>query len=125
MNFLIHHPDNLPEEFKVIPLLRMQQVPFEERDHSFRKVLSIPDDENVSPVAPASTMIRLDDAAAQPFPNRFEDVSAALILADMEFRNGLPSNSDVDTALEGNVKAAFTVDKTRDVVIVHYSDLSC
>ena len=70
-------------------------------------------------------MIRLDDAAAQPLPNRFEDASAASILADMEFRNGLPSNSDVDTALKGNMEAAFTVDKTRDVVIIHYSDLSC
>jgi hypothetical protein len=70
-------------------------------------------------------MIRLDDAAAQPFPNRFEDVSAASILADMEFRDGLPSDSYVDTSLKGNMKAALTVDKTRDVVIFHYSDLSC
>jgi hypothetical protein len=43
----------------------------------------------------------------------------------MEFRYDLPSNSDVDTALKGNVKAAFAVDKTRDVVIVRDSDLSC
>jgi hypothetical protein len=125
MSSLIHHLDDLPEEFKVIPLLRMQRIPFEERDHSCRKVLSISDDENVRPVAPASTMIRLDVAATEPFPNRFEDVPAGLILADMKFRNGLPSDSDVDTALKSNMKAAFTVDKTRDVVIVHYSDLSC
>ena len=70
-------------------------------------------------------MIRLDDAAAQPLANRFENVPAGLILADMEFRDGLPPDSYVDTALKGNVKAAFTVDKTRDVVIVHYPDLSC
>jgi hypothetical protein len=70
-------------------------------------------------------MVRLDDAAAQPLPNLFEDVSAAGILADMEFRDGLPSDSYVDTSLKGNMKAALTVDKTRDVVIVHYSDLSC
>lgn len=70
-------------------------------------------------------MIRLDDAAAQSHSNCFEDVSAALILAHMKLRNGLPSNSDVDTSLKGNVKAALTVDKTRDVVIFHYSDLSC
>ena len=70
-------------------------------------------------------MIRLDDSATQPFPNRFEDVFAGLILADMEFGNDLPPDSYVGTALKGNVKAAFTVDKTRDVVIIHYSDLSC
>ena len=125
MNFLIHHLDDLPEEFKVFSLLRMQRIPFEERDHFHREVQSIPDNENVCPVVPASTMIRLDDAATEPLPNRFEDVSAGLILADMKFRNGLPSDSDVDTALKGNVKAALTVDKTRDVVIFHYSDLSC
>ena len=70
-------------------------------------------------------MIRLDDAATQPLPNCFEDVLAGLILADMEFRNGLPPDSDVDTSLKGNMKAAFTVDKTRDVMIVQNSDLSC
>jgi hypothetical protein len=125
MHVLIHHPDDIPEEFEVPLLLRVQRVPFEEWNHPDREVLSIPDDENERPVTPASTMVRLDDAAAQPFPNRFEDVSAASILADMEFRDGLPSDSYVDTSLKGNMKAALTVDKTRDVVIVHYSDLSC
>ncbi len=70
-------------------------------------------------------MIHLDDAASQPFPNRFEHVSASLILADMELRNCLPPDSGVSTTLKGNMEAAFTVDKTRDVVIFHYSDLSC
>jgi hypothetical protein len=125
MHVLIHHPDNIPEEFEVPLLLRVQRVPFEEWNHPDREVLSISDDENERPVSPASTMISLDDAAAQSLSNRFEDVLAALILADMEFRNGLPSDSHVDTALKGNVKAALTVDKTRDVVIIHYSDLSC
>ena len=125
MHVPIHHPDNFSEEFEVPLLLRVQRIPFEEWNHLDREVLPISDDENERPVTPASTMIRLDDAAAQPVPNRFEDVLAALILADMEFRDGLPSDSYVDTALKGNMEAALTVDKTRDVVIVHYSDLSC
>ena len=70
-------------------------------------------------------MIRLDDAATQSFSNGFEDVLAALILADMEFRDGLPSDSYVGATLKGNMKTAFTVDKTRDVMIVRDSDLSC
>ena len=125
MLVLIHHPDNFSEEFKVPLLLRMQRVPLEEWNHPDREVLSISDDENVCPVTPASTMVRLEDAAAQPLSNRFEHVPAAFILADMEFRDGLPSDSHVDIALKGNMKAALTVDKTRDVVIFHYSDLSC
>ena len=125
MHLPIHHLDDLPEEFKVTLFLRMQRIPFEEWNHSGREVLSISDDENEGSVAPASTMIRLDDATAQPLPNRFENVPAGLMLADMEFRDGLPPCSDVDTALKGNMEAALTVDKTRDVVIVHYSDLSC
>ena len=125
MYALIHHLDDLPEELEVALLLRIQGMPLEERNHFAREVLSTSDNQNVRPVTPASTMIRLDDAAAQSLPNRFEDVPAALILADMEFRNRLPPDSDVDTSLKGNVKAALTVDKTRDVVIIHYSDLSC
>ncbi len=125
MPFLVHHLDNLPEQLKVVLFLCMQRILFEVRNHFCRKVLSIPDDENECPISPASTMIRLDDAATQSFSNRFEDVFAALILADMEFRDCLPSDSYVNTALKGNVKAAFTVDKTRDVMIVRDSDLSC
>jgi hypothetical protein len=70
-------------------------------------------------------MIRLDDAATQPPSNRFEDVPAGLILADMEFGNDLPPDPYVGTTLKGNMEAAFTVDKTRDVVIFDDSDLSC
>jgi hypothetical protein len=64
MPFLAHHLDDLLEELKVLSLLRMQRIPIEERDHPCRKVLSISDDENGRPVTSASTMIRLDDAAA-------------------------------------------------------------
>jgi hypothetical protein len=70
-------------------------------------------------------MIRLDDPASQSNSNRFEDVLAGFILADMEFGNDLPPDSYVGTALKGNMEAAFAIDKTRDVVIIHYSDLSC
>ena len=70
-------------------------------------------------------MVCLDDSAAQPLSNRFEDVSAGLILAHVKFGNDLPPDSYVDATLKGNMEAAFTVDKTRDVVIVRDSDLSC
>ena len=79
MHLLIHHLDDLPEEFKVTLFLRMQRIPFEEWNHSIREVLSISDDENLGSVVPASTMIRLDDAAAQPLANCFENVPAGLI----------------------------------------------
>jgi hypothetical protein len=46
MHVLIHHPDDIPEEFEVTLLLRMQRVPFEEWNHLDREVLPISDDEN-------------------------------------------------------------------------------
>ena len=70
-------------------------------------------------------MIRLDDSATKPVSNGFENVFASLILADVKFRYDLPPDSDVDATLKGNMEAALTVDKTRDVVIVRDSDLSC
>ena len=70
-------------------------------------------------------MVRLDDSATQPLSNRSEHVFAGLILADVELGNDLPPDSYVDATLKGNMEAAFTVDKTRDVVIVRDSDLSC
>jgi hypothetical protein len=54
----------------------MQWISIEKWNHLHCKVLSIPDDENVCPVIPATTVIRLDNSAVHPIPNCFENVPA-------------------------------------------------
>ncbi len=125
MKFRIHHHDDPLERREVVLFHRMQSVSIEEWNHFHHEILAIPDDENVCSVVPAATMIRLDDSAAQPISNCFENVSARYILAHVEFRHGLPPDPHIRISLEGNVKAAFSIDKSRDVMIFQDFDLSC
>ena len=125
MKFRIHHLDDPLERLEVILFHCMQCVSIEEWNHFHCEVLPISDDENVCPVIPACTMISLDDSAAQPLSNCFEYVSARNILAYVELRDSLPPDSHIRISLEGNVKAAFTIDKSRNVMIFHDFDLSC
>ena len=120
-----HHPDNLLERCEIVLLHRMQRIPIKEWNHFHRKILSISDHENMCSVMPASHVIRLDDSTTETLSNRFEYITTGNILAHMELRYGLPPDSHVSTSLEGNVKAAFAIDKARNVMIVHDLDLSC
>ncbi len=125
MKFRIHHRDDPLERLEVVLFHCMQRVSIEEWNHFHREVLSISDDEDVCPVVPASTVIRFDDSAAQSFSNRFEDMPAGNILAHVELRDGLPPDSHIRITLEGNMKAALAIDKSRNVMIFHDFDLSC
>ncbi len=124
MKFRIHHHDDSLERLEVVLFHRMQWISIEKWNH-FHEVLPISDDEHVCSVVPATTMIDLDDSAVQPISNCFEYVSARNILAHVEFRHSLPPDSHIRISLEGNVKAALTIDKSRDVMIFHDFDLSC
>ncbi len=125
MKFRIHHHDDPLERLEVVLFHCMQWISIEEWDHFHREVLSISDDEHVCSIAPAPTVIFLDVPTVQPVSNRFENVSAGNILAHVEFRHGLPPDSHIRISLEGNVKAALSIDKSRDVMIFHDFDLSC
>ena len=76
MKFRIHHLDDPLERLEVVLFHCMQWISIEEWNHFHCEVLSISDDENVCSVVPASTVIRLNDSAAQPFSNCFENVPA-------------------------------------------------
>ncbi len=125
MKFRIHHLDDSLERLEVVLFHCMPCVSIEEWNHFHREVLSISDDEHVCLIVPAATVILLDDSAAQPVSNRFENMSAGNILAHVEFRDGLPPDSHIRIALEGNMKATLTVDKSCNVMIFHDFDLSC
>ena len=125
MKFRIHHLDDPLERLEVILFHCMQCVSIEEWNQFHCEVLSISDDENVCSVVPAPTVIHLDDPAVQPVSNRFENVPARNILAHVELRDSLPPDSHIRISLEGNVKAALAIDKPRNVMIFHDSDLSC
>jgi len=125
MKFRIHHYDDSLERLEVILFHSMQSVSIEEWNHFHCEVLPIPDDEDVCPVVPATTMICLDDSAALPISNCFENVPAGHILAHVEFRDGLPPDSHIRISLEGNVKAALAIDEPCNVMILHDFDLSC
>ena len=87
--------------------------------------MSISDHENVCSVVPASHMICLDDSAVQSISNGFENMPARNILAHVEFRDSLPPDSHISVALKGNMEAAFTIDKARNLMIIQHFDLSC
>ena len=125
MKFRIHHHDDPLERLEVVLFHCMQWISIEEWDHFHREVLSISDDEHMCSVVPAPTVILLDDSAVQPVSNCFENVPAGNILAHVEFRDSLPPDSHIRISLEGNVKTALSVDKSRDVMIFHDFDLSC
>ncbi len=64
-------------------------------------------------------MVRSDVSAAQPGPDCLENTLARFVLAEMEFGNRLPSQTNAVAALERDVEAAFPVDEACDVVIIH------
>ena len=64
-------------------------------------------------------MVRPNVPAAQLAPDCLENASARFVLTEMEFGNRLPSQTNAITALERDVEAAFPVDETCDVVIIH------
>jgi hypothetical protein len=103
----------------------MQWISIEKWNHFHRQIQSISDDEHVCSVVPPATVICLDDSAVQSISNCFENVPARNILAHVEFRDSLPPDSHIRISLEGNVKAALSIDKSRDVMIFQDFDLSC
>src|SRR6266516_2306971 len=61
--------------------------------------------------------VRLDVATAEPLSNQLEHLSPVAILADVELRDELKSNTAQLVALHRDREASFSVDVTRDVAV--------
>ena len=125
MKSIIHPLDDHFEKSEVVLFLSIERIFLEKGYHPGQQVFSISHHQHIRAVIFPSTMICFDVSATEPLFDHLKHILAGCILTDMKLGNRLPSDSHIIASLEGNVKAAFSIDKACYVVIIHDPDLSC
>ena len=116
---LSHEPDNLSKDLKVPSLFCSQLVTFKKRNDLGREIVAISHHIDQCFVAFIGCIICLNVATFESFPYSFQNGPTFPILANMKLWYGLPAKLEIGAFLEGDMKASFSIDKTRYVIAIH------
>ena len=136
-----HHRANDRREGVEVTLLTAQKgLRLEEGNDPLHEILAVPHDQDERPVAAASVILP-DPSAAEPPHHRVEHLPALRVLgvlADVKFRDELPSEASAWIPLDRNMERSFSVDvagyvgvepfllidRTRHIVTAHVTTLA-
>ncbi len=109
-----HSSHNQGEPFDVRLLARQQDISLEERNYPLEQIRAVADDQHNCSVTLA---VRLDVTASKPLPDQLEHLRPVSILADMELRNELKTETAARITLHRHREASFSVDVPCDVAV--------
>ena len=116
MHATLHRPNDPGERDDLVLLAAHKGVAFEEGDHPLEEVLPPPNDQHIGVIV-RLPMVLPERAAANALSDQVQYPDPSGVLAHAELRHELPTASRTWVPLQRNVKAAFSVDKSRDVGI--------
>ena len=119
MFFICHHPGNFAELFKIAPFLSVQRISLEKRYHFYKQVLSISYYIHKRFIPFALGVIGFYITTTKSLLNGFQNFFLMPVLVDVKFWNSLPTDSHIFVFLKCHVEATFSIDKTRNIVIIH------
>ena len=109
-------PDYPSEGEEVLLLAGQERLRLEERKNSRQEIYPVANHQDERSVTRAA-MVLPYPPAAQPGRDKVEDLSPLRVLADVELRYKLPSDSRTRVTLYRDVKRSFSVDVAGDVGI--------
>ena len=111
------HRNNDGSEGQILGLLRTQEgLTIEKRDDSCHKIVPVAHHQHKRGVA-RTAVVLANASAAEPALEEIKDLSPLRILADVELRHELPTNSCARVPLNCYVKRTFSVDEASKISI--------
>ncbi len=113
----IHPPNDVSEADHLLLLTTPQRIRLEEGNHLVEEVPPSTNDEHQGVVANRASVVLPKRSTVKALSDKIENFLPTSILADTKLRHELEANPCARVSLERNVKAAFSIYKSRNICI--------